>query len=62
MRRRAASGSCAQRPRKAILSEFGLSLHVESQRGGEVRNVTIDFGFTPEARLNNMEPKNRRHG
>jgi 7,8-dihydropterin-6-yl-methyl-4-(beta-D-ribofuranosyl)aminobenzene 5'-phosphate synthase len=44
-----------QPPRKAILSEFGLSLHVESQRGDETRNVMIDFGFTPEALLNNIE-------
>ena len=44
-----------QPPRKAILSEFGLSLHVESQRGDEARNVMIDFGFTPEALLNNIE-------
>jgi 7,8-dihydropterin-6-yl-methyl-4-(beta-D-ribofuranosyl)aminobenzene 5'-phosphate synthase len=44
-----------QPPHKAIISEFGLSLHVESQRGGETRNVMMDFGFTPEALLNNVE-------
>lgn len=44
-----------QPPRKAILSEFGLSLHVESQRGDETRNVMVDFGFTPEALLNNID-------
>jgi 7,8-dihydropterin-6-yl-methyl-4-(beta-D-ribofuranosyl)aminobenzene 5'-phosphate synthase len=44
-----------QPPHKAIISEFGLSLHVESQRGGETRNVMMDFGFTPEALLNNIE-------
>jgi 7,8-dihydropterin-6-yl-methyl-4-(beta-D-ribofuranosyl)aminobenzene 5'-phosphate synthase len=43
-----------QPPTKAIVSEFGLSMHVESQRGTEVRNVLVDFGFTPEAMLNNI--------
>ena len=38
-----------QPPTKAIISEFGLSMHVESQRGTEVRNVLVDFGFTQEA-------------
>jgi 7,8-dihydropterin-6-yl-methyl-4-(beta-D-ribofuranosyl)aminobenzene 5'-phosphate synthase len=42
-------------PSKALISEFGLSLHIESRRGAEVRNVLLDFGFTPEALLNNME-------
>lgn len=41
-------------PSKTIISEFGLSMHAESQRGGEVRNVLVDFGFTPEALNNNM--------
>jgi len=43
-----------QPPSRAIVSEFGLSLHVESRRGSEARNVLIDFGFTPEALLNNL--------
>jgi 7,8-dihydropterin-6-yl-methyl-4-(beta-D-ribofuranosyl)aminobenzene 5'-phosphate synthase len=42
-------------PRKAPVSEFGLSLHLETQRGGESRRILIDFGYTPEALLNNME-------
>ena len=29
-------------------------MHVQSQRGGEERNVLIDFGFTPEVLLNNL--------
>ena len=41
-------------PSKTIISEFGLSMHAESQRGSEVRNVLVDFGFTPEAINNNM--------
>ncbi len=44
-----------QPPDKAIISEFGLSLHAESQRGSEVRNLLVDFGFTSEALLNNAE-------
>jgi 7,8-dihydropterin-6-yl-methyl-4-(beta-D-ribofuranosyl)aminobenzene 5'-phosphate synthase len=40
-------------PGKTLISEFGLSMHVESRRGGEARRLLIDFGFTPEALLNN---------
>ncbi|SHG40550.1 MBL fold metallo-hydrolase [Bradyrhizobium erythrophlei] len=40
-------------PRKTLVSEFGLAMHVESRRGNETRNVLVDFGFTPEALLNN---------
>lgn len=41
-------------PRATLLGEWGLSLHVESQRGNEVRNILVDFGYTPEVLLNNM--------
>jgi hypothetical protein len=44
----------AQPPQKALVSEFGLAMHVESQRGSEIRNVLVDFGFTPEALVNNV--------
>ena len=40
-------------PGKTLISEFGLSMHVETQRGTETRNVLIDFGFTPDALVNN---------
>lgn len=40
-------------PGKTLVSEFGLSMHVESRRGAETRNVLIDFGFTPDALVNN---------
>src|SRR5271169_845745 len=40
-------------PGKTLISEFGLSMHVESRRGTETRNVLIDFGFTPDALINN---------
>jgi 7,8-dihydropterin-6-yl-methyl-4-(beta-D-ribofuranosyl)aminobenzene 5'-phosphate synthase len=41
-------------PGKTLVSEFGLSMHVESQRGSETRNVLVDFGFTPGALVNNI--------
>jgi 7,8-dihydropterin-6-yl-methyl-4-(beta-D-ribofuranosyl)aminobenzene 5'-phosphate synthase len=42
-------------PSKALLSEFGLALHAESQSGGETRRVLIDFGFTSEVLNNNLD-------
>jgi 7,8-dihydropterin-6-yl-methyl-4-(beta-D-ribofuranosyl)aminobenzene 5'-phosphate synthase len=42
-------------PGKTLVSEFGLSMHVESQRGTEKRTVLIDFGFTPDALVNNAK-------
>jgi 7,8-dihydropterin-6-yl-methyl-4-(beta-D-ribofuranosyl)aminobenzene 5'-phosphate synthase len=40
---------------KHLHSEFGLSLHLESQRGAEMRGFLLDFGFTPIALLNNLD-------
>jgi 7,8-dihydropterin-6-yl-methyl-4-(beta-D-ribofuranosyl)aminobenzene 5'-phosphate synthase len=40
-------------PRRTLVSEFGLAMHVESRHGNETRNIMVDFGFTPEALLNN---------
>jgi 7,8-dihydropterin-6-yl-methyl-4-(beta-D-ribofuranosyl)aminobenzene 5'-phosphate synthase len=42
-------------PRKALQNEWGLSLHLESTLGIETRQMLIDFGFTPETLLNNLE-------
>ena len=42
-------------PGKTLISEFGLSIHVESRRGAETRHVLVDFGFTPEALVNNTD-------
>lgn len=42
-------------PGRTLVSEFGLSMHVETRRGAETRNVLVDFGFTPEALGNNVE-------
>lgn len=41
-------------PQGTLISEFGLSMHVQAQRGTDVRNVLIDFGFTPQALTNNL--------
>jgi 7,8-dihydropterin-6-yl-methyl-4-(beta-D-ribofuranosyl)aminobenzene 5'-phosphate synthase len=41
-------------PGRTLISEFGLSMHAESQRGTETRNVLVDFGFTPEALVSNI--------
>jgi 7,8-dihydropterin-6-yl-methyl-4-(beta-D-ribofuranosyl)aminobenzene 5'-phosphate synthase len=46
--------SADKAPGRTLISEFGLSMHAESQRGGDTRNVLVDFGFTPEALLNNI--------
>src|SRR5438876_10128587 len=40
-------------PRRTLVSEFGLAMQVESRRGNETRTILVDFGFTPEALLNN---------
>lgn len=45
----------AERPKRSVLSEFGLSLHLESTRGSETKEILVDFGYTAEALLNNME-------
>ena len=42
-------------PRTTLVGEWGLSMHAESQRGDEVRNVLVDFGYNPATLLNNME-------
>jgi len=40
-------------PGRTLISEFGLSMHAESKRGNEARNLLMDFGFTHEALNNN---------
>jgi 7,8-dihydropterin-6-yl-methyl-4-(beta-D-ribofuranosyl)aminobenzene 5'-phosphate synthase len=42
-------------PRTTLVGEWGLSIHAESQRRDEVRNVLVDFGYNPVTLLNNME-------
>lgn len=42
-------------PHSNLVAEFGLSMHAESHRSGETRNILVDFGYTAETLLNNME-------
>lgn len=42
-------------PRKTLHNEWGLALALESRMGGESRQILLDFGYTPNALLNNME-------
>jgi 7,8-dihydropterin-6-yl-methyl-4-(beta-D-ribofuranosyl)aminobenzene 5'-phosphate synthase len=39
---------------KSLLEEFGLSMHFESRRGSESRNLMHDFGFTAGTLNNNL--------
>jgi 7,8-dihydropterin-6-yl-methyl-4-(beta-D-ribofuranosyl)aminobenzene 5'-phosphate synthase len=41
--------------RRTLHNEWGLSLALESRIGPEARHLLLDFGFTPNALLNNME-------
>lgn len=40
--------------RLTLMAEWGLSLAITSQRGGEQRTVLVDLGYTPEAFANNI--------
>ncbi|WP_315772428.1 MULTISPECIES: MBL fold metallo-hydrolase [unclassified Bradyrhizobium] len=42
-------------PRATLVGEWGLSMHAESQRDNEVRNILVDFGYNPVTLLTNME-------
>ena len=41
-------------PRATLVGEWGLSMHAESHRGDEVRQILVDFGYNPVTLLNNM--------
>lgn len=40
---------------KTLESEWGLALHIQSTKGQEERRYLLDFGFTPDVYLNNIE-------
>jgi 7,8-dihydropterin-6-yl-methyl-4-(beta-D-ribofuranosyl)aminobenzene 5'-phosphate synthase len=40
---------------KTLESEWGLALHIESKRGSETRRYLLDYGFTSEVYLNNLD-------
>ena len=42
-------------PRATLVGEWGLSMHAESRRGDEMRQILVDFGYNPVTLLNNME-------
>jgi 7,8-dihydropterin-6-yl-methyl-4-(beta-D-ribofuranosyl)aminobenzene 5'-phosphate synthase len=42
-------------PRATLVGEWGLSMHAESQRGNEVRNILVDFGYNSVTLLTNMK-------
>lgn len=42
-------------PRRVLQNEWGLSLHTESSRGGAIRRILIDFGYTHETLNNNLD-------
>ena len=41
--------------RRTLHNQWGLSLLVESKSGADQRTVMVDFGYTPDALVNNME-------
>jgi 7,8-dihydropterin-6-yl-methyl-4-(beta-D-ribofuranosyl)aminobenzene 5'-phosphate synthase len=41
--------------RKTLHNEWGLALALESQAGTETRNLLLDFGYTTDALVNNLE-------
>jgi 7,8-dihydropterin-6-yl-methyl-4-(beta-D-ribofuranosyl)aminobenzene 5'-phosphate synthase len=48
----------AARPKdytRALHTEFGLSLFLESVKAGETRTMMLDYAYTPEALLSNFE-------
>lgn len=40
---------------KTLESEWGLALHIKSRKGREERRYLLDFGFTPDVYLNNVD-------
>ncbi len=41
--------------RKVLHNQWGLSLFAESKAGDDARAILLDFGYSPEALLNNIE-------
>jgi 7,8-dihydropterin-6-yl-methyl-4-(beta-D-ribofuranosyl)aminobenzene 5'-phosphate synthase len=41
--------------RKTLHNEWGLALALESRIGDQKRQILLDFGYTPQAYLNNMQ-------
>jgi 7,8-dihydropterin-6-yl-methyl-4-(beta-D-ribofuranosyl)aminobenzene 5'-phosphate synthase len=45
-------------PQTELIGEWGLSMHAESRRDSEVRNILIDLGYQSATLLNNMSVLN----
>jgi 7,8-dihydropterin-6-yl-methyl-4-(beta-D-ribofuranosyl)aminobenzene 5'-phosphate synthase len=46
----------AQRPpSRELIGQWGLSMHAESHVGSQSRNILVDFGYTSDALLNNLD-------
>src|SRR5438067_10860769 len=41
--------------RKVLHNEWGLALALESRMGAQSRNFMLDYGYTPETLMGNME-------
>lgn len=41
--------------RKVLHNQWGLSLFAQSRAGSEARTILLDFGYSPDALLNNIE-------
>src|ERR671910_7722 len=41
--------------RQILHNQWGLSLFLESEKGAERRAIMLDFGYSPEALLNNID-------
>jgi 7,8-dihydropterin-6-yl-methyl-4-(beta-D-ribofuranosyl)aminobenzene 5'-phosphate synthase len=41
--------------RQTLHNQWGLSLYLQSQRGDEQRTLMLDYGYSPDALLNNIE-------
>ena len=55
VRVRRAGLSSATDFRKTLHNQWGLALALESRIGADARHLMLDFGYTPEALMNNME-------
>ncbi len=49
------SGPRSVNYRRTLHNQWGLSLFLESQRGSEQRTVMLDYGYTADALLNNID-------
>lgn len=41
--------------RKVLHNQWGLSLYLQSERAGDAKTIMLDFGYSPDALMNNIE-------